>query len=297
MVHVPGGTFVMGSTDKEVEAVLRLCNESREACQHSWFTNEQPAHKVSLDGFWIDRTEVTNAQFATFLNTQSAEAEDDARAWGGLLLELDSEHCLIEWEDDGFRPKEGYANYPVVKVSWYGAKAYCTWASAQLPTEAEREYAARGRDQAVYPWGDSLDGNRLNCCDVNCPFEDWRATMHDDGYAKTAPVGYYPDGMSWCGVLDMAGNVWEWGADRYGEDYYAQSPTRNPQGPESGQFRVQRGGAWTASQRDTRSACRHQYPASWQDHAVGFRCATSKPGKRAEPWRDNYSCPPFPHTQ
>lgn len=273
-VYVPGGEFMMGSTDEEVNDALQQCAEAYGDCRRSWFEDEQPAHRVLLDGFWIDRTEVTNVQFAAFLNEQDEQAEDGL-TWANLLLALESEHCLIEQVDDTFRPEEGYADHPAVMVSWYGAKAYCAWADARLPTEAEWEYAARGPDRAVYPWGDVFDGTRLNYCDLNCAFEDWRDADYDDGYVRTAPVGSFPDGASWCSALDMAGNAWEWVADRYDEDYYARSPTRNPQGPEKGRFRVQRGGSWTTSLRDARSARRHRYPASWQDHAVGFRCAMS----------------------
>jgi formylglycine-generating enzyme required for sulfatase activity len=271
-IRVPGGAFKMGSTDAEVDQALQLCEEVYGDCQRGWFEDEQPAHRVSLDTFRIDRTEVTNAQFAAFLNAQSEAAEGDL-IWADVMVDLNSEHCRIERTDERFQAEEGYGDHPAVMISWYGAKAYCAWAGARLPTEAEWEYAARGPKRSIYPWGDAFEGTRLNTCDASCPFEDWRDNAFDDGYARTAPVGAYPDGASWCGVLDMAGNVWEWVADRYSAGYYARSPTRNPQGPDSGRFRVQRGGSWTATLRDARSARRHRYPASWQDHAVGFRCA------------------------
>jgi formylglycine-generating enzyme required for sulfatase activity len=264
----------MGSTDPEVDRALDLCKEAYGDCQRAWFEDEQPAHQVTLDAFRIDRMEVTNAQFAIFLNAQREAAEGDL-TWAGVMVDLDSDHSLIEQMGDRFQPKKGYGDHLVVMVSWYGAKAYCAWAGARLPTEAEWEYGARGPDRPTYPWGETFDGSRLNSCDVNCPFKDWRDAACDDGYTRTAPVGSYPESASWCGAFDMAGNVWEWVADRYAADYFARSPTRNPQGPNSGKFRVQRGGSWTATLRDARSARRHRYPASWQDHAVGFRCAST----------------------
>jgi formylglycine-generating enzyme required for sulfatase activity len=272
MVYVPSGEFVMGSTDEEVDEALQLCNKVHNDCQRTWFKNEQPAHTVALDPFWIDRTEVTNAQFAAFLNEQGDEAEGEM-SWLNVWLDLESDYCLIEQVGGKFRPKNGYADHPMILVSWYGAATYCQWAGGRLPTEAEWEYAARGPDRPMYPWGDTFDGARLNYCDANCTFERWKDSVYDDGYARTAPVGNYLGGESWCGAVDMAGNVWEWVADWYAEDTYARSPSRNPQGADSGQFRVQRGGSWINDMKDMRSALRNRYPSSWQDHAVGFRCA------------------------
>jgi formylglycine-generating enzyme required for sulfatase activity len=119
MVYVPAGEFEMGSTEGD--------------------SDEQPVHDVTLDGFWIDKHEVTNAQFAAFLN-EKGNQEEGGTTW----LELDSDDCLIEKSGEEFRPKSGYADHPVVEVSWYGAKAYAKWVGGQLPSEAEWEYAARG---------------------------------------------------------------------------------------------------------------------------------------------------------
>lgn len=193
MVRVPGGDFVMGSTDAEVNHALRLCEEAYGDCQRAWFENEQPAHDVTLDPFRIDQTEVTNAQFAAFLNAQREEAEGNL-TWANVMVDLDSEHCLIEETADHFRPKAGHGDHPAVMISWYGAKAYCAHVGARLPTEAEWEYASRNPDRLVYPWGDAFDGALLNACDVNCPFDGWKDAGYDDGYAKTAPVGSYPRG-------------------------------------------------------------------------------------------------------
>ena len=248
MVYVPAGQFEMGSSQ------------------------EQPVHTVALDVFWIDQTEVTNAQFTAFLNEQGNQVEDGV-AWlepgagrGGIV------YGHIEEDDGVFRPQTGYKDYPVIEVSWYGAAAYCGWAGGRLPTEAEWEYAARGPQAWVYPWGNTFDGERTNYCDASCSY-DWRDTNFDDGFAQWAPVGRYPDGASWCGALDMAGNVWEWVSDWWSEDYYAHSPTKNPQGPDSGTIRIARGGSWFDEDWQVRASCRKGLtPSSYRMHWVGFRC-------------------------
>jgi formylglycine-generating enzyme required for sulfatase activity/tRNA A-37 threonylcarbamoyl transferase component Bud32 len=234
MIYVPGGEFEMGSTEGE--------------------SDEQPVHIVALNGFWMDRTEVTNAQYQSCV-----EAGD---------CELPSErHSSTRAEYYG---NSGYDDYPVIWVSWYQARTYCAWAGTRLPTEAEWEYAARGPRGSVYPWGDGFDGTWLNCCDANCEFE-WADGAVDDGYADTAPVGNYPSGSSWCGALDMAGNVFEWVADWYGD--YTSERQANPTGPSSGERRVVRGGSWIDDRLCARCASRSGYhPVSWNVF-VGFRCA------------------------
>jgi formylglycine-generating enzyme required for sulfatase activity len=244
MVYVPGGEFEMGSTEGT--------------------SYEQPVHTVTLDDFWIDRTEVTNAQFAAFLNEQGNQTED-----GTTWLELESEYCLIVQVGSEYQPKSGYDNHPVIEVSWYGAKAYCEWAGARLPTEAEWEYAARGPDGYIYPWGDTFDVTWLNFCDANCTYEH-RNTDYDDGYEKTAPVGSFEGGASWCEALDMAGNVWEWVADWYGD--YPSAAQTNPTGPGTGDYRVQRGGSWYGSANIVRSANRDWGDPLYRYVLSGFRC-------------------------
>lgn len=265
MVYVPPGEFTMGSTDEEVDHALTLCNEYYGDCKRERFEREQPAHTVALDGFWIDRTEVTNAQFAAFLN-EAGNQEERNVTW----LELKDETCLIEHKGGEFRPKSGYGDHPVVEVSWYGAAAYCEWVGARLPTEAQWEYAARGPEGHIFPWGDELDVTRLNYCDADCD-SDWADESFDDGYASTAPVGSYPDGASWVGAFDLSGNVWEWTADRYGE--YPSGGQENPTGPSTGDYRVNRGGSWYNSWSNLRAAYRTGgHPVDRLD-LVGFRCA------------------------
>jgi serine/threonine-protein kinase len=251
LVCVPEGQFEMGNNADE---------------------RARPVHRVALDAFWIDQTEVTNAMFAAFLNEQGNQVEE-----GVSWLEPGAGHSGIVYghidENDGvFLPQAGYGDYPVIEVSWYGAAAYCAWVGGRLPTEAEWEYAARGPEARAYPWGDTFDGSRANYCDVNCTY-DWRDAGSNDGFAQWTSVGSYPDGESWCGALDMAGNVWEWVSDWWSEGYYARSPTDNPQGPDSGTLHIARGGSWFDEGRQARLASwKGLTPSSYRMHWVGFRC-------------------------
>jgi formylglycine-generating enzyme required for sulfatase activity len=267
MMYIPSGTFQMGSDDGDVNDALQLCDEYRDECTSSWLEDEQPVHNVTLDGFWIDQTEVTNAQYAAFLNELGNRTEG-----GATWLDIEDEGCLIEQRGGEFQPESGYADHPVIEVSWYGAAAYCEWAGARLPTEAEWEYAARGERGYVYPWGDEFECSRGN-------FDD-EAVMDSyvipggeecDGYERTAPAGSFRDGASWCGALDMAGNVWEWVADWYG-DYPAEAQT-NPTGIGTGDARVLRGGSWYHDPYYVRSANRYGKTPGWTDDGAGFRCA------------------------
>ena len=261
MVYVPAGQFQMGSTDAQVDEAIALCIQldESEACGRERFQPEQPAHTVVLDSFWIDRTEVTNAQYQ---RCGWAEECDPPR--------LDSSHTR-----DSYYGNSAYNEYPVIMVRWRQAADYCSWAGARLPTEAEWEYAARGPAARVYPWGDAFDGTRLNYCDVNCA-KDWSDETIDDGHEDTALVGSYERGASWCDALDMAGNVCEWVADWYAEDTYGRGPSRNPTGPPSGEYLVVRGGSWYLSPTTARGANRRKLTPDVTYLISGFRCARSQ---------------------
>ena len=252
MVYVPAGEFTMGSSDGEVDYALQLCNEYYGDCERSLFEDEQPQHKVYLDAFWIDKTEVTNVQYQRCVEARVCPAP-----------------TMCDWGEPPYGDASK-AEHPVVCVSWHDAKAYCEWAGKRLPTEAEWEKAARGTDGWIYPWGNAFDGGKLNSCDVNCSY-DWKDASANDDYAETAPAGSYPTGASPYGALNMAGNAWEWVADGYDPGYYNQSPYRNPLGPDSGEERVLRGGSWYIA--GVRIADRH-WCHSWLRHYdMGSRCA------------------------
>jgi formylglycine-generating enzyme required for sulfatase activity/serine/threonine protein kinase len=233
MVHVPAGEFIMGSDEGD--------------------RNEQPVHTVYLDAFYIDKYEVTNAQFAQFLNEQGNQEE------GGVTwLDIGDEDCRITQSGGQYQPKSGYSDHPIIEVSWYGTKAYCQWVGKRLPTEAEWEKAARGTDERTYPWVGGID------CD--------HAQYWGCG-GRTVPVGSKPKGVSPYGALDMVGNVWEWVADWYDSGYYAASPENNPKGPASGDYRVIRGGSWLDLEVNVRAALRRGDSPDSTLSSVGFRCA------------------------
>ena len=239
MVYVPAGDFEMGSMDGRPD--------------------EQPVHTVALDAFWMDRTEVTNAQYAQCVAAGACAPPSDDRSYGRSSYYGDAD----------------FANYPVVYVDWFQATAYCMWAGGQLPSEAQWEYAARGPEGYVFPWGNAFDGAHLNYCDDSCPF-DWADRAGQDGSADTAPVASYPAGASWCGALDMAGNVWEWVADWYGK--YPSGRQVNPTGPSSGAQRVLRGGGFDYLQAFVRAANRGLDSPSRHYYHTGFRCVMASPG-------------------
>jgi formylglycine-generating enzyme required for sulfatase activity len=240
MVYVPEGEFLMGSDTDSAE--------------------EKPAHSVFLDAFWIDRTEVTYAQFARFLN-HLQEHEGQCSGHDCIETKDRDRHSHMLYLDGQYVVETGYEDYPMSEVTWYGAQAYCDWAGKRLPTEAEWEKAARGIDGRRYPWGNS----EPNCAKVN-----FRTCVR-----STITVGSYPAGASPYGALDMAGNVYEWTADWYDRDYYqtraASQP--NPRGPESGRSRVVRGGSsYDLDLYLIRTTYRFGYVPETGHRVVGFRC-------------------------
>jgi formylglycine-generating enzyme required for sulfatase activity len=264
MLLVLGGTFSMGSTDAEIEDALARCREAYRYCNLDFYGREAPQHTVSLDSFWIDQTEVTNAQFRRCAEAGVCEAPT-------ICTEGEPTY------GDGSK-----ADHPVVCVDWHDAQTFCEWAGARLPTEAEWEYAARGPDGSLYPWGNERGGPWQNFCDASCG-EAWADGAMDDGHAKTSPVDNYPEGASWCGALDMAGNSYEWVADWM--DSYTSEPQMNPTGSPTGRERVLRSSSWVSFWDRARGATRDFVdPSSRYDH-IGFRCAgdADKPESAAAP--------------
>lgn len=278
MVYAPPGTFLMGSSADQIAAAFDFCEQVSGAgtCNRAWFADEGPQSELTLGGFWLDQTEVTNAQFNNFVQ-DSGYTTIAEQVGGGNVYIIGEGWQLIEGANWQFPLGPGSNldskdDHPVVMIAWEDAEAYCTWAGGQLPTEAQWEYAAKGPENLLYPWGNDFDGSKLNFCDVNCPF-DWKDANSDDGYAFTAPVGSYPAGSSWIGALDMAGNVFEWVRDWYADDYYANAPVENPLGPDQGERRGQRGGSWlNPLDRSIRTAERDSGLLGDAFNKVGLRC-------------------------
>jgi formylglycine-generating enzyme required for sulfatase activity/predicted Ser/Thr protein kinase len=268
-VLIPAGEFIMGT---EAEVGLAECRQLliTESCQLSWFQDEEPVHTVYLDAFYMDRYEVTNQAFVAFLNAQGNQF-----AGGNTWLDVDAAGVQrpVNYRSGRWQVDPGWENHPIIYATWYGAQAFCQWQDGRLPSEAEWEKAARGSAYArLYPWGNSFTADRANICDSRCPTV-WANRNLDDGYATTAPVGSYPNGVSPYGLYDMTGNVFEWTADWYAPDYYARSPAINPPGPESGARYVARGGSWRRNGRGVRLSYRFSFEAHIGYEDVGFRCA------------------------
>jgi formylglycine-generating enzyme required for sulfatase activity len=200
--------------------------------------DERPAHTVYLDGYWIDQTEVTNGRYGRCV--AAGVCRPMARPRSDMA---------------------GLPDHPAQGVTWVEANAYCSWVGRRLPTEAEWEKAARGMDGRLYPWGNDVPESPLS--------------NYDFLVGDVVAVGSYPEAASPYGVLDMAGNVWEWTADWYGEDYYQESPRENPTGPESGVLRVLRGGSWSNPAEVVRATNRFwAFPG--RNDFDGFRCAMTE---------------------
>ncbi|MGD0248387.1 MAG: SUMF1/EgtB/PvdO family nonheme iron enzyme [Candidatus Limnocylindrales bacterium] len=250
-IWVPAGSFKMGTDEATIEQLKTLDPPSFVVSE---FAFEQPQHLVRLThGYWIDRYEVTNESFAAFASagghTNRAYWSADGWAWLSAQPAPGQAYCL------GDLPKD-----PVRCVTWYEAEAYSNWRAGRLPTEAQWEFAARGPQSYIYPWGDDWDPTRCNVV----------------GSTGPVPVGSHPNGASWVGAHDLSGNAMEWVRDWLGVDYYAASPTDDPPGPVSGTQKVEKGGWWGGNQFVARSAYRHFEDApDYQDVHIGFRTVTA----------------------
>ena len=246
MVLIPAGSFRMGSNDPEADS------------------DEQPVHTVYVDAFYMDKYEVTNAEYAAFLNAKGKHIEN-----GIVWFDLTDEHALIERVGGRYRAKAGYANHPVIEVSWYGAMAYAAWAGKRLPTEAEWEKAARGGLAGQkYPWGNTIDSSKAN---------------YNLNIWETTSVGSYSPNAY--GLYDMAGNVWEWCLDAYDANFYRNPVHRNPIAGAASisdvinnytnvkSSRVLRGGSWDGPAQRVRVANRLGSTPSSTYYVSGFRCA------------------------
>jgi len=244
MVLIPAGEFLMGTDPAEIPALVQLAKNQGFSNAASLFEDETPRHIVSVDAFYMDAYEVTNAQYKKFVQ---ATGHREPEGFGIDRIEGNTVYFKFEFKPWNDKNHNG-DNQPVVCVSWDDAKAYAEWAGKRLPTEAEWEYSARGGlAEKRYARGDDWPPpkNSGNFADeiTKKTFPSWAIINgYDDGYVYTAPVGSYkPNG---CGLYDMAGNVWEWCADWYDNKYYANSPKQNPKGSDSSSFHVLRGGSW-----------------------------------------------------
>jgi formylglycine-generating enzyme required for sulfatase activity len=253
-VFVPAGAFRMGDSTGEGDP------------------RERPVHVVELDAYYIARFEMTNAEWRRF---RDDPGYDDPKHWpGGRIVPKDQVPYWTQPNNHG-GATPGSDDYPVQGVNWDSAVAYCNWLSAKtgkkyrLPTEAEWEKAARGTDQRRYPWGNAIDRTLANFVgaqpyDTGMPVGTFDGTRRGERETRSNASPY--------GAFDMAGNVMEWCLDWYSRDYYASSPRRNPKGPESGAYRVVRGGSFFVESFDLRSSARSAAWPSFQGHRmIGFR--------------------------
>ncbi len=253
-VWVSGGSFQMGQTESEKEDLIKGMGRDK---YEKYCAEELPRHRVCVDGFWMGKYEVTNAQYRHFKSIH------DSKSYKGHSLNGDKQ--------------------PVVEVSWEDAVAYAEWLSAgssgkfRLPTEAEWEYACRAGTATVCFWGDDASSacRYANVGDKTAQKEWSTWIVHDceDGFKVTAPVGsFQPNSF---GLYDMLGNVWEWCSDWFGSNYYNESPEQNPRGFSSGTYRIARGSCWDNPPRYVRSASRNMRRPGNLGYHLGFRLVAS----------------------
>jgi len=236
MVYVPAGDFIMGSDPDRDPLADPL--------------DEFPQHTVYLDAYFIDKFEVSNADYTKF-------------------VEATGHRNSIFWDN----PKFNHPDQPVVGVTWGDAAAYAEWIDKRLPTEAEWEKASRGTDGRIWPWGNEFEPTKCNFDD------DKKFDGHLDGYATAAPVDSFHQGASPYGALHMAGNVSEWVSDWFDMDYYLVSPRENPQGPKTSGMgkKSWRGSSWFAGFDYVRCAYRDYDDIVGSSQIIGFRCAMDAP--------------------
>ena len=252
MALIPAGAFVMGA-DQGSES-------------------HRPRRRVTLGAYLMDRYEVTNAQFRTFIDAKGYDRQDlwSSAGWQwrsrqGLAQRLRGRLGAVGaaapsrlpryWGDS----RANDARQPVVGVSWYEADAFCRFLGKRLPSEAEWEKAARGTDGRKFPWGETAEAGRANATEAKAE--------------RAMPVGSFPTGASPYGVHDLVGNVAEWVSDWYAREYAKSAPAENPRGPHTGSRRAVRGGTWDDDAKDQPVMRRSSEGPEERNRKLGFRCA------------------------
>lgn len=301
-VQVPAGTFRMGGV--EPPAVLARTYPLLETKRFTDLADEGPAHRVHITRpFYLGQHEVTVGQFRRFLETSGHVPESEADGTGGYGYNphydpattprgdaFEGRDPRYSWRNPGFLQGD---DHPVVNVTWNDAQALAQWLTRtegvvyRLPTEAEWEYACRAGTRTRYPHGDDPEGllQAGNIFDqeaaAHWPRWQQHALPGTDGYAFTAPVGRFAPN-AW-GLHDMLGNAWEWVADWHGDDYYARSPRKDPQGPVDGSVRVRRGGSWHTWSFYARCGYRNWNSPQTRYTLVGMRLLREIPAPQALP--------------
>ncbi len=278
MIFIPSGTVAVGlpadAAQAEVQRCLQEYWQQSAACNAANYAISQPQHQIALTGYWIDQTDVTNAQFARFVAATGYVTDAERFGWGWVWVRDggDTRTPGANWRhplgpDSSIR---GMETYPVTQVSWHDASAYASWVGMALPSEEQWEYAAHGPTFQPFPWGSTpADGSQANLCDRHCP--RWQVGSFDDGYAYTSPVGHYPAGASPYGVLDMSGNVEQWTSS-----IYAAYPGSAYQDPYYGRGAyVARGGSYATSSSAAYTTIRNADSPDVRMEYLGFRCATA----------------------
>ena len=276
-IRIRAGEFTMGtSRDEAARLSERFGTPLRK------FLPETPPHAVVIThDFLIGRHEVTVGQFRRFV--QATGYRTDAERSGGSTVHVEIDRwekkAGASWKSPGFPQGD---DHPVVCVSWNDAMAFADWLDRtdaskprgwhyRLPTEAEWEYAARGKDGRRYPWGDQWSDDRANFADRRSGLP-WAKGGADDGFPRTAPVGSFtPRGDTPEGVADLCGNVWEWCLDWFAADFYQRSPRRDPFNGDGDTQRVERGGSWAFTEDYCRSAFRMPLAPNQSYDNLGFR--------------------------
>ncbi|MFQ5561015.1 MAG: formylglycine-generating enzyme family protein [Nitrospinota bacterium] len=267
MVLVKGGCYEMGDTFGDGD----------------W--PERPVHRACVDDFYLGKYEVTNQEFADFLNAYGGETTKEGEKIIHLGGAFKGERCRVIKIDGKYSVEKGYEKHPVIYVTWYGISAYARYYGLRLPTETEWEFAARERGKKIkYVWGNGHPGDKKM---ANIPDEsvlkkipDWNVLNwepwegYDDGYPLLSPVGSFePNSL---GLYDLTGNVWEWCVDLYDNKFYRKKVGKNPKSVD-GETYVMRGGSWLSQLFELRLSARaRHYPDAY--HATwGFRVAGPPP--------------------